>query len=103
MLWRYQTGEDLEKLQKVNYIISEAEQKKMAEGRIVVVERVERIIDEIVSRKKLKQSVSFKNLSSTENVWLSRDELIRRSYEKVIEIDTREAQHLGLLWPLVRR
>jgi len=108
MLWRYQTGEDLEELQKANRIISEAEQKKMTEGGIVVVEGVKRLIDEIVSRKKLKQSyeyeVSFKNLSSTENVWLSRDELIQRGYEKkVIEIDTREAQRLGLLRPLVRR
>jgi elongation factor 3 len=108
MLWRYQTGEDLEELQKANRIISEAEQKKMTEGGIVVIEGVKRLIDEIVSRKKLKQSyeyeVSFKNLSSTENVWLSRDELIQRGYEKkVIEIDTREAQRLGLLRPLVRR
>jgi ATPase subunit of ABC transporter with duplicated ATPase domains len=108
MLWRYQTGEDLEELQKANRIISEAEQKKMTEGGIVVIEGVKRMIDEIVSRKKLKQSyeyeVSFKNLSSTENVWLSRDELIQRGYEKkVIEVDTREAQRLGLLRPLVRR
>lgn len=108
MLWRYQTGEDLEELQKANRVISEAEQKKMTEGGIVVVEGVKRIIEEIVSRKKLKQSyeyeVSFKNLSTTENVWLSRDELIQRGFEKkIIEVDTREAQRLGLLRPLVRR
>jgi elongation factor 3 len=108
MLWRYQTGEDLEELQKANRVISEAEQKKMTEGGVVVVEGVKRLIDEIVARKKLKQSyeyeVSFKNLSSTENVWLSRDELIQRGFEKkVIEVDTREAQRLGLLRPLVRR
>ena len=108
MLWRYQTGEDLEELQKANRVITEAEQKKMTEGGIVVVEGAKRIIEEIVARKKLKQSyeyeVSFKNLSSTENVWLSRDELIQRGFEKkVIEVDTREAQRLGLLRPLVRR
>jgi len=84
------------------------EQKKMKEGSIVIVEGQKRIIDEIANRKKLKQSyeyeVSFKNMSSTENIWLPRDELLKRGYEKkVVEIDTREAQRLGMLRPLVRR
>ena len=47
---------------------------------------------------------SFKGLSSSENIWLPRDELIRRGFEKkVMEVDTREAQKAGLLRPLVRR
>jgi elongation factor 3 len=108
MLWRYQTGEDLEEMSKANRQISEDEEKKMKEGANIVVEGQKRIIDEIISRKKLKQSyeyeVSFKNLSSSENIWLPRDELIKRGFEKkVIEVDTREAQRLGLLRPLVRR
>ncbi|KAF8321794.1 hypothetical protein DL93DRAFT_2051614 [Clavulina sp. PMI_390] len=108
MLWRYQTGEDLEELNKANRVISAEEEAKMKEGGVVVIEGVKRLIDEIVARKKLKQSyeyeVTFKNLSSTENIWLSRDELIQRGFEKkVIELDTREAQRLGLLRPLVRR
>lgn len=108
MLWRYQTGEDLEEMNKATRVITEEEQKKMKEGGVVVVEGVKRLIDEIVARKKLKQSyeyeVSFKNMSSTENIWLSRDELIQRGFEKkVLELDTREAQRLGLLRPLVRR
>jgi elongation factor 3 len=108
MLWRYQTGEDLEEMTKANRQISEEEEKKMKEGGVVVVEGQKRLIDEIVARKKLKQSyeyeVSFKNLSSSENIWLPRDELVKRGFEKkVIEVDTREAQRLGLLRPLVRR
>jgi len=108
MLWRYQTGEDIEELSKGNRIISEEEERKMKEGGTVVVEGVKRLIDEIVGRKKLKQSyeyeISFKNMSSTENIWMPRDELITRGFEKkVIELDTREAQRLGLLRPLVRR
>ncbi|KAL0947623.1 hypothetical protein HGRIS_013712 [Hohenbuehelia grisea] len=108
MLWRYQTGEDLEELGKATRQISEEEEKKMKDGAIVVVEGQKRTIDEIITRKKLKQSyeyeVSFKGLSSSENIWLPRDDLIKRGFEKkVIEVDTREAQRAGLLRPLVRR
>ncbi|SCV72493.1 BQ2448_4032 [Microbotryum intermedium] len=108
MLQRYQTGEDLEELSKGNRVLSEEEQKKMKEGSIVVVEGVKRTIEDVTNRKKLKQSFeyecSFKGMSSSENIWLPRDELIRRGFEKkVMEVDTREAQKAGLLRPLVRR
>ncbi|KAI0657236.1 P-loop containing nucleoside triphosphate hydrolase protein [Cubamyces menziesii] len=108
MLWRYQTGEDLEEMMKANRQITEEDAQKMKEGSVVVVEGQKRIIDEIVGRKKLKQSyeyeISFKGLSSSENIWLPRDDLIKRGFEKkVLEVDTREAQRLGLLRPLVRR
>jgi len=108
MLWRYQTGEDLEEMHKANRVMTEEEKQKMAEGATVVKEGVKRIIDELVARKKLKQSyeyeVSFKGMSSAENMWISRDELVTRGFEKkVIELDTREAQRLGLMRPLVRR
>jgi elongation factor 3 len=108
MLWRYQTGEDLEEMGKASRQISEEEAKKMKDGSLIVIEGQKRTIDEIVNRKKLKQSyeyeVSFKGLSSSENVWLPRDELVKRGFEKkVLEVDTREAQRLGLLRPLVRR
>lgn len=80
----------------------------MKDGALVVVEGQKRFIEEIVTRKKLKQSyeyeVSFKGLSSSENIWLPRDDLVKRGFEKkVLEVDTREAQRLGLLRPLVRR
>lgn len=91
MLWRYQTGEDLEDMGKASRIISEEEAKKMKDGSLVIVEGQKRFIDEISSRKKLKQSyeyeVSFKGLSSTENIWLPRDELIKRGFEKVSHFD----------------
>ncbi|KAK8858439.1 hypothetical protein IAR55_002666 [Kwoniella newhampshirensis] len=108
MLWRYQTGEDLEEMHKANRVMTEEELQKMKEGATVIKEGVKRIIDEIVARKKLKQSyeyeVSFKGMSSAENMWISRDELVTRGFEKkVIELDTREAQRLGLMRPLVRR
>ncbi|KAF7294569.1 hypothetical protein MIND_00993400 [Mycena indigotica] len=108
MLWRYQTGEDLEEMTKANRIISEEEAKRMKDGAVIVIEGQKRLIDEILARKKLKQSyeyeVSLKGLSSSENIWLPRDDLVKRGFEKkVLEVDTREAQRLGLLRPLVRR
>ena len=87
MLWRYQTGEDLEEMSKANRQITDAEAQKMKDGSLYVHEGQKRIIDEILARKKLKQSyeyeVSFKNMSSSENLWISRDELVKRGFEKV--------------------
>ncbi|KAF8638825.1 hypothetical protein AX17_001883 [Amanita inopinata Kibby_2008] len=108
MLWRYQTGEDMEEMSKASRQISAEEAQKMKDGSLIVIEGQKRTIDEIIMRKKLKQSyeyeISFKGLSSSENVWLPREELIKRGFEKkVLEVDTREAQRLGLLRPLVRR
>ncbi|KAK0521329.1 translational elongation factor EF-1 alpha [Tilletia horrida] len=108
MLWRYQTGEDLEEHMKATRQITEAEAALMKNGEIYIHEGVKRVIEDIVGRKKLKNSfqyeVSFKNMSSTENVWLSRDELIKRGFEKkVMAVDSREAQRAGMLRPLVRK
>ncbi|TFK22680.1 elongation factor 3 [Coprinopsis marcescibilis] len=108
MLWRYQTGEDLEELGKATRVVSEAEAQKMKDGSLVVIEGQKRYIEEIVNRKKLKQSyeyeVTLKGMSSSENIWIPRDDLLKRGFEKkVLEIDSREAQRLGLFRPLVRR
>lgn len=94
MLWRYQTGEDIEEMMKADKKeVSEEDKKKMKDGEIYVIEGVKRLIEEINNRKKLKQSyeyeVSFKGLSSTENVWLPRDELIKRGFEKVSDFRSR--------------
>ncbi len=56
-------------------------------------------MDEIVGRKKLKNSfqyeVSFKNMSSAENQWVPRQDLIDRGLEKkVLAFDSKEAQRL---------
>ena len=87
MLWRYQTGEDLEEMGKASRQITEVEAQKMKDGALYIHEGQKRQIDEIISRKKLKQSyeyeVSFKGLSSSENLWVPRDELVKRGFEKV--------------------
>jgi len=108
MVQRFQTGEDLEEMTKANRQLTAEDIKKMKEGALIVVEGQKRFIDEVLNRKKLKQSyeyeVSFKGLSSSENIWIPRDDLVKRGFEKkVLALDTREAQRLGLLRPLVRR
>lgn len=109
MLWRYQTGEDLEEHLKGSRELTDAEKEAMKHGAIFVDDSgVKRVIDELVGRKKLKNSfqyeVSFKNFSSADNVWMSRDDLIKRGFEKkVMALDSREAQRLGMNRPLVRK
>jgi elongation factor 3 len=108
LLDRYQTGEDLEEMASANRKLTPEEEAKMKAGALVVVEGQKRTIEDITNRKKLKQSfeyeVNFKGLSSSENIWMPRDELIKRGFEKkVLEVDSREAQKAGLLRPLVRK
>lgn len=108
MLWRYQTGEDLEEMMKNSRKLTDEDKEKMKNGEVVVVEGVKRLIEDIVSRKKLKNSfqyeVSFKNYSSADNQWLSRDELINRGFEKkVMQLDAKVAQELGMNRPLVKK
>ena len=108
MLWRYQTGEDLEEHLKQSRQLTPEEEQAMKNGAVYEHEGVKRIIEDIVGRKKLKNSfqyeVSFKNMSSADNLWLSRDELMRRGFEKkIMQVDSREAQKAGMLRPLVRR
>ena len=108
MLWRYQTGEDLEEHLKQTRQLTPEEEQAMKNGAVFEHEGVKRIIEDIVGRKKLKNSfqyeVSFKNMSSADNMWLSRDELMRRGFEKkIMQVDSREAQKAGMLRPLVRR
>jgi elongation factor 3 len=87
MLWGYQTGQDLKDMTKASRQITAEEEQRMKDGALVVVEGQKRFIEEILSRKKLKQTyeyeVSFKNLSSSENIWMPRDDLVKRGFEKV--------------------
>ncbi|GAC98197.1 hypothetical protein PHSY_005786 [Pseudozyma hubeiensis SY62] len=108
MLWRYQTGEDLEEHMKSNRALTAEEEAAKKQGEVFVVEGVKRLFDEIVGRKKLKNSfqyeVSFKNMSSADNQWIPRDDLINRGLERaVLAFDSKEAQRLGMNRPLVRK
>ena len=74
--WRYALGEDRESIEKATRQISEEEEKKMAQ-QIKMDDGVKRVLDKVLSRRKAKRSyeyeVSWKDCTSDENSWLTRD------------------------------
>ncbi|KAG2223334.1 hypothetical protein INT45_008991 [Circinella minor] len=104
--WRYATGEDREELDKVDRVITKEEEKQM--NQVFVIEGEKRIVEDIVGRRKLKQSyeyeVSWKGKSSVENTWISRQRLETMGFgKKIAEVDAQEASKLGLNRPLTSK
>ncbi|CAO3653963.1 unnamed protein product [Cunninghamella echinulata] len=104
--WRYATGEDREELDKVDRVITEEEQKQMEQA--FVIEGEKRVVDDIVGRRKLKQSyeyeVSWVGRSSVDNTWISRQKLENMGFsKKIAEVDALEAAKLGLNRPLTSK
>ncbi|CAO3649707.1 unnamed protein product [Cunninghamella echinulata] len=104
--WRYATGEDREELDKVDRVITEEEQKQMEQA--FVIEGEKRVVDDIVGRRKLKQSyeyeVSWVGRSSVDNTWISRQKLENMGFsKKIAEVDALEAAKLGLNRPLTAK
>ncbi|ORX51936.1 hypothetical protein DM01DRAFT_1336928 [Hesseltinella vesiculosa] len=104
--WRYATGEDREELDKVDRVITEEEEKAMSKE--FIIEGEKRVVEEIVGRRKLKQSyeyeVSWIGRSSVDNTWISRQKLENMGFaKKIAECDALEAAKLGLNRPLTAR
>ncbi|CAO3649229.1 unnamed protein product [Cunninghamella blakesleeana] len=104
--WRYATGEDREELDKVDRVITEEEQKQMEQS--FVIEGEKRVVEDIVGRRKLKQSyeyeVAWKGRSSVDNTWISRQKLENMGFsKKIAEVDALEAAKLGLNRPLTAK
>ncbi|KAI8379204.1 armadillo-type protein [Radiomyces spectabilis] len=104
--WRYATGEDREELEKVDRVINEDEAKQMSQT--FVIDGEKRVVDEIVGRRKLKQSyeyeVSWVGKSSVENTWIPRQKLEAMGFaKKIAEVDAQEAAKLGLNRPLTSK
>mmetsp|Transcript_15299 Transcript_15299/g.26489 ORF Transcript_15299/g.26489 Transcript_15299/m.26489 type:complete len:1035 (+) Transcript_15299:185-3289(+) len=98
--WRYAIGEDREALTKVDRIITDEERKKMNQQ--FMVEGVKRVVEKILSRRKLKSSYEYEikwiNLAEDKNTYIPRDELIDMGFEKmVVEVDAKEAAAQGLM------
>ncbi|KAI8976025.1 P-loop containing nucleoside triphosphate hydrolase protein [Pilobolus umbonatus] len=103
--WRYATGEDREELDK-NERNSEENEKVMQT--VFVIDGEKRTIEEIVGRRKLKQSyeyeVSWMGRSSVDNTWISRQKLEDMGFgKKIAEVDSAEAAKMGLNRPLTAK
>ncbi|KAJ8657866.1 hypothetical protein O0I10_006394 [Lichtheimia ornata] len=104
--WRYATGEDREELDKVDRQVTEEEEKQMSQT--FVIEGEKRIVEDIVARRKLKQSyeyeVSWVGKSSVDNTWISRQKLEQMGFgKKIAEVDSQEAAKSGLNRPLTAK
>jgi len=104
--WRYATGEDREELDKVDRQYTADEEKAMTAVHIIDGEK--RVVEELVSRRKLKQSYEYEvkwvGKSSVENTWIPRYKLEEMGFsKKIAEVDSQEAAKLGLNRPLTAK
>jgi elongation factor 3 len=104
--WRYATGEDREELDKVDRQYTAEEEKAMTAVHIIDGEK--RVVEEIVGRRKLKQSYEYEvkwvGKSSVENTWIARHKLEDMGFsKKIAECDSAEAAKLGLNRPLTAK
>ncbi|KAI9026010.1 hypothetical protein CLU79DRAFT_789632 [Phycomyces nitens] len=104
--WRYASGEDREELEKNDRMINEEEQKAMSQT--FVIDGEKRVVEELVGRRKLKQSyeyeVSWIGRSSVDNTWISRQKLEAMGFgKKIAEVDAKEAAKMGLNRPLTAK
>ncbi|POW22981.1 hypothetical protein PSHT_00731, partial [Puccinia striiformis] len=83
-----ETGEHLEELQSAKRKLTAEEERKMREDVNVVVEGPKCIMEDITDREKLKQSVQYEcnfiGFSSSKNIWLARDVLIKQGFKKAL-------------------
>lgn len=101
--WRYQSGEDKEADNKATLEVSEEEEAEMKKPWNVAVKdtngdtrREKRIVEKLLSRRKSKKTyeyeVRWKNKSMDENMWFSRDLLIKKGFLKLLNaLDSRLA------------
>ncbi|EPX70825.1 translation elongation factor eEF3 [Schizosaccharomyces octosporus yFS286] len=117
--WRFQSGEDLEAMDKASRVINEADEEAM-KNKIFKIEGTPRKILGIHSRRKLKNSYEYEcsftvgenigmkserwvPMMSSDNAWLPRGELMESHAKMVAEVDRAEALKSGQFRPLVRK
>ncbi|CCX13130.1 elongation factor [Pyronema domesticum] len=116
--WRFQTGEDRETMDRANTKITEEDELGMK--KIFRIEGTPRRVISIHGRRKFKNSyeyecafelgtdVGFKSekwtlMSSADNAWIPRTELIATHAKLVAEVDRQESIKNGQFRPLVRK
>ncbi|KAF6015442.1 Translation elongation factor EF-3 [Brettanomyces bruxellensis] len=116
--WRYQTGEDRETMDRANRKINEEDKQGM--NKIFHIEGTSRRIAGIHSRRKFKntyeyecsfllgENVGMKSerwtpMSSVDNAWIPRGELVESHSKMVAEVDMKEALANGQYRALTRK
>jgi elongation factor 3 len=116
--WRFQTGEDRETMDRANTKITEADELGMK--KVFRIEGSQRRVISIHSRRKFKNSyeyecsfelgdnVGFKGekwtvMSTADNAWIPRTELIMTHSKMVAEVDRQESIKNGQFRQLVRK
>ncbi|CCE66037.1 hypothetical protein TPHA_0O00680 [Tetrapisispora phaffii CBS 4417] len=116
--WRFQTGEDRETMDRANRQINESDAEAM--NKIFKIEGTPRRIQEILSRRKFKNTYEYEcsfylgenigmkserwvPMMSVDNAWIPRGELVESHSKMVAEVDMKEALASGQFRPLTRK
>ncbi|KAL6938151.1 translational elongation factor EF-1 alpha [Hanseniaspora osmophila] len=116
--WRFQTGEDRETMDRANRQINEDDAQGMQ--KIFKIEGTPRRINEILARRKFKNSYEYEcsfflgenigmkserwvPMSSVDNAWIPRGELVETHAKLVAEVDMKEALASGQFRALTRK
>ncbi|KAL6932950.1 translational elongation factor EF-1 alpha [Hanseniaspora guilliermondii] len=116
--WRFQTGEDRETMDRANRQINEDDEAGMK--KIFEIENTPRRIQEIHARRKFKNSYEYEcsfllgenigmkserwvPMSSVDNAWIPRSELVESHSKMVAEVDMKEALASGQFRALTRK
>ncbi|EPS43823.1 hypothetical protein H072_2029 [Dactylellina haptotyla CBS 200.50] len=116
--WRFQTGEDRETMDRANKQITDDDENAM--NKIFKIEGSQRRVVSISGRRKFKNSYEYEcsftlgenvgqkgekwtPMSSSENQWIQRSELIASHTKMVAEIDQKIALESGAFRPLIRK
>lgn len=116
--WRFQTGEDRETMDRANTKITDDDE--MAMNKIFRIEGTQRRVISISSRRKFKNSYEYECsftlgenvgikgekwivMSTSDNAWIPRTELITSHTKMVAEVDRAESIKAGQFRPLVRK
>lgn len=116
--WRFQTGEDRETMDRANRQVTDADEQAM--NKIFKIENTQRRVIGVSARRKFKNSYEYecsftvgenvgqKNekwtvMSTSDNAWIPRSELIDSHTKMVAEVDMKEALASGAFRPLIRK
>lgn len=116
--WRFQTGEDRETMDRANRQIDENDEAAM--NKIYKIEGTPRRVAGVHARRKFKNSYEYEcsfllgeniglkserwiPMSSVDNAWIPRSELVESHAKLVAEVDMKEALASGQFRPLTRK